>query len=267
MPVKRKTKAKYRTEILKRRRRRHDSYSEGESSSSGYPSSEYSMEVTQSTQQSDASNETKKRKLHEAQIIPGLTKKQFGFPNSIITKLKYGELISVSPTALVPLKSYIFRCNSCFDPDETSVGHQPLYYDQYQAIYDQYVVIGAKITVQWMTNGAQNVIVGINVDDDSTVLSTLSILLEQNNGVNTVLAGTNSDNCTLISTFEPYEMFGVDAKTDGASQTAVGSNPSEESKWVLWATCEDGTSAQTVHANVMIEYTVKFSELKTPSSS
>jgi hypothetical protein len=224
------------------------------------------MEVT-STQQSDASNEAKKRKLHEAQIIPGLTKRQFGFPNSIITKLKYGELISMSTTALVPLKSYLFRCNSCFDPDETSIGHQPLYYDQYQAIYDQYVVIGSKITVQFMTAGAQNVIVGINVDDDSTVLSTLSTLLEQNNSVNTVLAGTCSDNVTLSSSFEPYEMFGVDAKTDGASQTAVGSNPTEVANWVLWATCQDTTSAQTIHANVVIEYTVKFSELKTPSSS
>jgi hypothetical protein len=221
------------------------------------------MEVTQSTQ----GGGDKKRKLHEAELIPGLGPLQFGFPNSIITKMRYGELIAMSTTTLAPLTRYLFRANSTFDPDFTAGGHQPLYYDQYQAIYDQYVVLGAKITVQFMTAGAQNVIVGINLDDDSTTLSVLSTLLEQNNAVATVLAGTNSDNCTLSMTFAPMQAFGVDAKNDGASQVSVSSNPTEESYWVLWATCQDTTSAQTINALVDIEYTVKFSELKTPSSS
>jgi hypothetical protein len=221
------------------------------------------MEVTQSTQ----GGGDKKRKLHEAELIPGLGPLQFGFPNSIITKMKYGELISMSTTAVAPLKSYLYRANSAYDPDYTAVGHQPLYYDQYQAIYDQYVVLGSKITVQFMTAGAQNVIVGINLDDDSTTLTVLSTLLEQNNSVQTVLAGTCSDNCTLSMTYAPMMAFGVDAKSDGASQVSVGANPTEEAYWLLWATCQDTTSAQTIHALIEIEYTVKFSELKTPSSS
>jgi hypothetical protein len=203
----------------------------------------------------------KKRKLQEAELIPGLGPLQYGFPNSIITKMRYGELITMSTTALVPLKSYHYRANSAYDPDFTSIGHQPMYYDQYSAIYDQYVVLGAKITVQFMTAGAQNVIVGINQDDDSTTLTTLSILLEQNNSVSTVLAGTNSDNCTLSMVYSPMQAFGVDAKSDGASQISVGANPTEETYWLIWATCQDTTSAQTINALIDIEYTVKFSEL------
>lgn len=149
MPVKRRSKAKFKSYLTPSQFRSHirrryggapDLYSSERSSISNL-----SMDSTPDTQGA-INNEAKKRKLHEAQLIPGLSPgKQWGFPNSIITKLRYGSLIQLNSTTITPLARHLFRCNSCFDPDFTGVGHQPLYYDSYTAIYDQYVVIGAKI--------------------------------------------------------------------------------------------------------------------------
>lgn len=267
MPVKRRTKAKFTGEKFIRRKR--DPYSESSSSGSSAISS-FSMDSAggSSTQTGAINNEAKKRKIHEAQLIPGLSPKQFGFPNSIITKLRYASLVTLNSTTITPLVKHLFRCNSCFDPDHTGVGHQPMYYDSYTAIYDQYVVIGSKITVDFMcTSTAQNALIGIAVEDDSAAATNIDTMLEMNNSISTTLGPLGTDQVTLVSTFEPQEMFGVDAKSDGSSQTAVGSNPSEEAFWVLFSYPEDGSTAHNVRAKINIEYTVKFSELKTPVQS
>jgi hypothetical protein len=272
MPVKRRSKAKVSLKQIRRQIRRGNPSHWEKSSSSGESSiSNFSMDSAggSSTQSGAVNNEAKKRKLHEAQLIPGLSPgKQWGFPNSIITKLRYASLIQLNSTTITPLARHLFRCNSCFDPDFTGVGHQPLYYDSYTAIYDQYVVIGAKITVDYMcTSTGQSALIGIAVDDDSTATTNIDTILEANNSISTTLGPLGTDHMTLVSTFEPQEMFGVDAKSDGSSQTAVGSNPSEESYWVLFSYPEDGSTAHNVRAKINIEYTVKFSELKTPIQS
>lgn len=47
---------------------------------------------------------------------------------------------------------YTFRGNSCYDPDYTSAGHQPLYFDQYAAIYTKYLVMASSIKLSMMNN-------------------------------------------------------------------------------------------------------------------
>lgn len=272
MPVKRRTKAKFKsyltpTQFRSHIRKKYRAYSEPSISSI----SDFSMDSAggSSTQTGAINNEAKKRKLHEAQLIPGLSPgKQWGFPNSIITKLRYGSLIQLNSTTAAPLAKHQYRTNSLYDPDYTGVGHQPMYFDTYSAIYDQYVVIGSKITCEFFSNSTvQNALIGIATDDDITVSNNVDALMEMNNSISTTLGPLGAEHVTLVSTFEPQEMFGVDAKSDGSSQTPVGSNPAEESNWVIWSFPEDGASAHSVRAKVTIEFTVKFSELKTPSTS
>lgn len=78
--------------------------------------------------------------------------------------------------------------------------------------------------------------------------------------------GSGQDTKTVTCTFEPLEDFGVDAKNDGASATAVGNNPTEGWDYHIFAANTiAGTSV--VLASVQIEYTVKFSELLTQAGS
>jgi hypothetical protein len=208
-----------------------------------------------------------KRKLHEAHLIPGLQEGRiYGFPNTIITKLRYCDSFTVtSTTGAIGFNT--FNANSIFDPDATGIGHQPMFRDNYASIYDQYVVIGSKITVHFAAQTAQNWAVGICGDDDSAFSPTLSVKMESNNSVYTVLNGTGSGARTLTMTFEPNEDFGVDAKSDGSSQTTMGSNPSELWCFGVWGHLIDASLTGKLDFTVEIEYTVKCSELITGSGS
>lgn len=224
------------------------------------------MEVTSAAQ----SESNKRQKTQEAHLIPGLEDRRvWGFPNSIITKMRYIDIISYTAT-LGATVTNLFRANSIFDPDASGVGHQPLYHDQYQTLYDQYVVLGSKITATFCSRTAGvNFIAGIVGDDDSTVTTTLTTKMEQNNSVSRACGPTTSgvEPNTLTCTFSPFEMFGVDAKDDGSASTQFGTNPSEEWYFGVYVQAMDGASTVVVDVKVEIEYTVKCSELKTPTAS
>lgn len=207
-----------------------------------------------------------KSKMHEAQMIPGVDGyRVFGFPNSIITKLRYCDQVRVTSTAGA-VNGYVFAANGIFDPDISATGHQPLFRDQFAAVYDQYTVIGSKITVT-MTNlsATATAIFGINGDDDSAGSATLSTKMEQNNSLWCQLGplGSGSDTKTMVATFEPLRDFGIDAKNDGASSTAIGSNPTELWCYQVFVAAANATTAN-FEFGVQIEYTVKFAEQITP---
>lgn len=221
------------------------------------------MEVTQS----QSSGEKRKRN-NEAEMIPGLIEgKVFGFPNSIITKLRYATYLTLtSSTGSRAIN--VFAANGIFDPDITQTGHQPMYRDNYAALYDQYVVLGSKITATFAPVVANtSMIVGIVGDDDSTISTNQETLMEQNNGVCSMIAGSGSETKTLVQTFEPCFNFGVDAKNDGSSQTNIGSNPTELFCFGVWATAGDVTASANCNVKIEIEYTVKWAELVSPTQN
>lgn len=268
MPVKRRTRVKPKWSGKQLRlfrrylRRAVDPYSHS-SDINESTTSEFAMDTTEGA----INNEAKKRRLHEAQLIPGLGPLQFGFPNSIITKLRYSEVTSINSTT-GSLAKYNFSSNNVYDPNVTGTGHQPLYYDTYASIYDQYVVIGSKIHVTFMPKSTTlNAIVGITGDDEGSTTTTFDTLCESNNTVSGVCGPVGSEQTMMTMTFEPQEMFGVDAKSDGASQTAVGSSPSEQWYWQVFSIPQDGISTLAMDIKVLIEYTVKFSELKSQNQN
>lgn len=218
--------------------------------------------------QTEELQDAKKRRLHEAQMIPGIDgHRQWGFPNTIVTKLRYCTFKILSASSGV-IANNRFSANGLYDPDLETGGHQPMYYDQYTAIYDQYVVLGSKITVTYLPDSiTRGAFVGIAGDDDTTTSGTLETLMEQNNAVSLLLGTIHDGAHTLSMTFEPNEMFGVDAKSDGASSTNVGGMPAEGWTYNVWAIADDISTVVGVRIKVEIEYTVKFSELKTPVQS
>jgi len=221
--------------------------------------------------QTDSGQDAKKRKLHEAQLIPGVDgHRTWGFPNTLITKLRYGDVFTkTSTTGAIAFNTFV--ANSIFDPDVTGVGHQPMYRDTYATIYNQYVVIGSKITVHFMPQadsaGTSNFIVGITGDDNNAFPTSVTDKMEQNNSVWTTTGAVGSDPRILTMTFEPNECFGIDAKSDGSAQTAQASNPTELWCFGVWAHVIDATRTAKIDFAVEIEYTVKFSELITPTGS
>lgn len=206
-------------------------------------------------------------KSHEAHLIPGLNSRVFGFPNSIITKLRYAEVLPVTSTTGA-VTHRVFAANGIFDPYLTGVGHQPMYRDTYAGIYDQYTVIGSKFTCTFVPRTVTNgFLVGVCGDDDSSFTTTLTTIMEQNNSQSAAIGNLAAGSVTLTQTFEPLRDFGVATKDDGYSATSVGSNPNE--LWCIsaWVATIDGATTDICDIYVDIEYTVKFSELQTPTSN
>ena len=116
----------------------------------GRPRAHFTFNHTKAMQvsQSQGDGDAKRHKSHEAHMIPGLSPRVFGFPNSIITTLKYVDTYLLVSTAGA-VTYQVMSANGIFDPDLTSTGHQPLYRDNYAAIYDVYTVLGSKCIVRY----------------------------------------------------------------------------------------------------------------------
>lgn len=212
--------------------------------------------------------QTKRQKRDgEARMIPGLGPLEYGFPNSITTKLRYCSNYSYTSTtgAVAP---YILRANGIFDPDYSNVGHQPLYRDTYAGIYDYYVVLGSKIVVEFCSESATvGFVVGICASDTPTISTTLDTLCEMNNSVSSLIGTTNAGTKTLFMTYSPQENLGAQGEDDLSMLTAVGSDPATTQYFGIFIAAADATSTAKCTIKTTIEYTVKFATLSKPTQN
>jgi len=202
--------------------------------------------------------------------VPGIRRPDFGFPDRMVTKLRYVDNFNLTGGAGV-VGANVFRFNSCFDPDLTGVGHQPMYFDQFCGAagtgpYARYRVTSAKCTVSFMqTNppavAATNlgpIVVGLQTGATSGLYATnLSGLCEASGSTWTHLgdkAGGNNVK-TLTATYYPRRDLGVSQDDDTVS-AAYNGNPSQAFHVIPWKI--DTVGAAAVTALVEIIYTVEF---------
>ena len=188
-------------------------------------------------------------------------------------KLRYCDTISLN-AAIGTVDKHIFRCNNIYDPDYTGVGHQPMGYNEMEAMYQHYVVESATIYVRYTsqvttpTTGASHV--GIILEDDLLTPTSYNTLVETQRGVNTIVTPSGTKTTTLKKHFDLRKFFcvkGVDIPSK-YSGTTGGTLPEENAFWTLWqsgiSTSED---AAGIFVDVMIEYNVKFFEPRNMSGS
>lgn len=190
-----------------------------------------------------------------------------GFPHKMLTKLRYVDTYSMTITT-GSLAKQVMRWNSTFDPDATGGGHQPLYRDTFAAVYDQYCVVSAQIEVKLINPNSTTYVCGLTNEDDTSSASSVTVLCEQVKGKHTVLppvTGSLSSH-TFRMNWDARKILNIDPFTSQSYKTAVGSNPSEESDLVIWATNFDSSSG-SILAHVTLTQTVLFTELQSPSSS
>jgi len=189
-----------------------------------------------------------------------------GFPNSMTTTLNYQELMVPNSTS-GSINNNQFRCNSIFDPNYTSAGHQPLFRDEFQNIYNHYQIVSSYITVTYSNKSTlYGGLVGLNIDDDATMSTTRETLCEQNNAKFTYLTplGGSKSTCKLTKKWSAKKIIGRSMSDDlrGSSTT----NPLEESYFNAWVACYEAQTT-TFDVLVSIKFNVRFTELKTPTQS
>lgn len=222
------------------------------------------MEVT-----SHEPTKKKSKHDHEAHMIPGLGPLQLGFPQSIITTMRYCDLITISNSAAT-VDKYIYRANSIFDPNYTGGGHQPLWRDNYASIYNQYVVLGSKVTVKFQAETTdESWVVGILGDDDTSSPTNILTLMELNNSIWDVHGTSHAGHTTLFLTYEPERDLGTNAKDDGYfATTNIGGDAPVQWYFIIYAYLMNASdTGKILNYTVEIEYTVKFSNLKTQAQN
>lgn len=83
-------------------------------------------------------------------FITGKLNANVGFPQTMYMEHKYVDVLyklNESITGSIGTE-HNFRLNSLFDPDFTTSGHQPTYFDMMAQIYNRYTVYACKITIR-----------------------------------------------------------------------------------------------------------------------
>lgn len=202
--------------------------------------------------------------------IPRVVSNDYGFPDKLVTTLRYVDTIRLTGAAGVP-GANTFRMNSMNDPDLSGVGHQPMYYDQLagasgSAPYSRCRVLAAKITVKYMIENAPSlaaanlgpVLIGLQTGTTSGLFgSTASALLEASGSVWTYLGDKSGGNNvkTLTATYNPTRDLGVDQGDDTIAHL-YNANPSQVFHAVPWKI--DTVGSAVVTALVQIEFKAEF---------
>ncbi len=125
---------------------------------------------------------TSAKTVQKVQIVKPKRKRKKGpkigalLKPKLMVKLRYVDTITIA-TAGAGVNSHVFRANSIFDPDLTSVGHQPLLHDEYAALYERYRVVSSTIKVTPVTSSLTSQVPafwGVFGDEDATLTYSLA---------------------------------------------------------------------------------------------
>lgn len=180
-------------------------------------------------------------------------------PKSKRVTLRYAETnVSLDPGASIPA-DYFFKCNDLYDPNYTGVGHQPMGFDQWMALYGKFTVVNSKITVKF-TNGADATtadwIVGVRRTTTPTSSSTNEIL--ESNACSYAVKERYQVPTVVNSYSMAKEHPGVGIEEDSMYGTNAAS-PANAMYFHVWAiNAVTNVDITPVIATVVIEYDVRF---------
>ncbi len=191
-----------------------------------------------------------------------------GFPDSEVAIIRYSDEIAIAPGAAYG--QYTYRGNSCFDPDESGIGHQPMYFDQYAAVYSKYKVISCSCSVTGSNyNASASAVLAIIPSSEIPTLTSYAIAMEQPYAKRTELlpistrGGVQSTVASRMSTRRILGLTSAQFASEDYSAT-TGATPS--SVW-YWNIAAFDVSAVSVRLLVDLDYKVIFYDRRAPSPS
>lgn len=194
-----------------------------------------------------------------------------GFPDRMITKLEY-RTSGIYSVAATP--GYIdYNLNSIYDPEIAVGGHQPLWTDQYEAVYNKYRVFRCKYEVKIMalsTGGTPARYVALASAQAPGVLPTnIGDAWEQNRTANQVLPSGPDRVTTVRGNIALPKLQGqtsVEFKGDDGNDALLTANPTNPA--VLRTIIESVNGNETQYTyDIRLTYFVEFFDRKTPHVS
>ena len=196
------------------------------------------------------------------------TRQATGFPDSEWATIRYSDEVPITTGGTYG--QYTFRGNSCFDPDETGIGHQPMYFDQYAAVYSKYKVKSSRIRVTAANyNAAASAVVVLLPSSEIVTITSYAIAMEQPYAKRTEMlpvstrAGVQTSVSSAIST---ERILGLSPSQFAGEEYSALTGATPSSVW-YWNIAAFDIVATSVRLTVGIEYKVLFYDRRAPSLS
>lgn len=178
--------------------------------------------------------------------------------------LPYSDSGSLTAPALGLATAYVFSANGLYDPNITGTGHQPMGFDQMMLFYEHYCVTKVKVTVNWVNSDIDDTAtVGILVAPDATIEPTPSRLNENGMLIKKYAQPNNSgqNHVTMTASIDIGKVNGKkDVTAEDDFRGDVSNNPAEQSYIHLFAYNNMSVNTIVLAFEVLLEYTVKFTE-------
>lgn len=192
-----------------------------------------------------------------------------GFPHTVLAKLRYAASGTFTLTA-GNLAIAVFRANGPYDPDQSGIGHQPMYFDQYAAMYSYMVVYGCSISMTFVPYTAYgnpyNVFCGIRLYHNATLINynNPQSLIEQGNFRYRIMntSSTSKNSTAYVKHYYSLKKYFKQSYPDAIDfGSTVSSNPDSEHDAFFHVIVGsiDGTSFdQVVLGHAKLTYYIKF---------
>lgn len=185
--------------------------------------------------------------------------KGVGLPSQFFTKLKYSEDINL--TSGTPVFAYQ---SSCYKPNYSASGHQPMYYDQLCSSlgpYLRYQVLGMKAYVEFVNTANTVAYVGV-VWSDANSTSDLSTLMEQKFSMRRTLGPLTGTPTAVVKTYMSAKKIHGQGKEVAVENQWGGYNTSPSDPFFLILAASDITNLSTIAVSfrITLTYYVRFFE-------
>lgn len=156
-----------------------------------------------------------------------------------------------------------YRGNSVFDPEVALGGHQPLGFDQVAAVYNEYLVHAATITVKFANLSAVPAVVGITAAEGSAALG---LALEHYEELPLtkykLLGGVNGAGTTTLRLHIRTKQIGGQEEKEALMadnfDAATTADPAAQWGFRVWGFDASGAANVNMHVNVKLTYYVEF---------
>lgn len=185
------------------------------------------------------------------------------FPRVLLTKCKYGGKATIDTTNADQAYSVVYRMNSIYSPavtsDHTVTGHSVL-----ATMYDQYWVLGAKVTVNFYNVLYDGMHVGCRLrvnGNDPVAGENLSTLKGKSLTYEGIINATGSQKKSFSFYIKPWSLVGCSKleymANSGTYSSAISANPGAASTCVLDVFALSQLALNTVEYEIQIEYYTK----------
>lgn len=214
-----------------------------------------------------------KRRRHWLAGVPRPRKRVY--PPMFRAVLRYEDDVLL-PTAVITANAqYLFRTNSCFDPDFTGTGHQPYNFDQLCSAtgpYNNYLVMASRLRVTFAPYPSQvgdSVIVGVGTlyNQQGSAVPGYPAIMENSQFRHRILPcipGRTDNFVTLQNTWRCYEETFMAASAildlrDTQYSAAYNADPALVSFHTIWASNQTA-ALSTIELHVSLALDVLFYE-------